>query len=401
MAERFSSAQWKKILKAFEAEPTKYGLPEGGREKSLVFASFNIRKLSSRRDRTTELDFLARFCACCDLVAIQEVQDNLDGLRYLMERTESHVAGKGEYALAVSDITGQVPGKPGMAERLAFLYRHHRVRRLDMASDLTIDRTSVLDNFFENENALITARREFEEKLAKHKAGKLKTKPTYVPPVFVTFVRTPYVAAFEAPAANDQKPLQFTAVAAHLVYGSSTERRQEFEALLSWLINRLVAGKRLVAPNFLLLGDLNLDFDNPRKDRQVIDERIRQYNKEAFGDEDIRRIYFPFLDKHPIAKKEFRTNARESETFDQIGFFRGSGEERLPNDLWQAKIDKKEPDGFDYGVFNFADLFARTLKNVPYASLTKEQRKEFGKSFEHSVSDHLPIWVRIPRPGFA
>ena len=28
-----------------------------------------------------ELDFLARFCACCDLVSIQEVQDNLDGLR--------------------------------------------------------------------------------------------------------------------------------------------------------------------------------------------------------------------------------------------------------------------------------------------------------------------------------
>jgi endonuclease/exonuclease/phosphatase family metal-dependent hydrolase len=400
MAHRFSPNQWAAIIRALEADPIKYGLPEGGREKSLVFASFNIRKLSTRRDRKTELDFLARFCARCDLVAIQEVQDSLDGLRYLMERTEAHVAGQGEYALAVSDITGQVPGQKGMAERLAFLYRHHRVRRLDMASDLTFDRTAVFNNFFENETKLIAARRDYEEKLARHRAGTRKTKPSYVPPVFVTFVRTPYVAAFEAPAANDQPPLQFTAVNAHLVYGSSTERRQEFEALLEWLIQRLTAGRRLVAPNFLLLGDLNLDFDQPRKDRKAIDDRIRALNRKALGDANVRRIYFPFLDQHPIAKKVFRTNARETETFDQIGFFKGPDEQRLPNDLWRAKMDGGLADGFDYGVFNFADLFARTLMNQPYSRLSKAQKQALGRDFEHSVSDHLPIWTRIPRPGF-
>jgi endonuclease/exonuclease/phosphatase family metal-dependent hydrolase len=400
MAERFTDDQWANIIKALEAEPTKYGMPEGGREKSLVFASFNLRKLSTRNNRKAELNFLARFCACCDLVAVQEVQDNLDGLRYLKERTEAQVAGRGEYALAVSDITGQVPGQKGMAERLAFLYRHHRVRRLDMASDLTFDRTAVFDSFFGNEAAFFAARRDYEEKLAKHKAGKRKTKPSFVPPAFVTFVRTPYVAAFEAPAANDQPPLQFTAVNAHLVYGSPTERRQEFEALLEWLIERLTAGRRLVAPNFLLLGDLNLNFDRPRKDRKAIDDRIRALNQKALGDANVRRIYFPFLDQHPVAKKVFRTNARETETFDQIGFFKGPDEQRLPNDLWRAKMDGARPDGFDYGVFNFADLFARTLMNTPYSRLSKAQKKALGEKFEHSVSDHLPIWVRIPRPGF-
>ena len=137
MAQRFTAKNWKAILDELKRDPAAYGMPEGGREKSLVFASFNIRKLSSWRGRQPELDFLARFCACCDLVSIQEVQDNLDGLRHLMERTESHVAGRGHYALTVSDITGKAPGGKGMAERLAFLYRHHRVRRLDMASDLT------------------------------------------------------------------------------------------------------------------------------------------------------------------------------------------------------------------------------------------------------------------------
>ncbi len=134
---KFTKDQWKLIEKALQGDPERYGMPEGGREESLVLGSFNIRKLSRAKGRERELDFMARFCAACDLVAIQEVQDDVDGLRYLKERTESRVAGRGEYALAISDITGEVPGESGMAERLAFLYRHRRLRRLELASDLT------------------------------------------------------------------------------------------------------------------------------------------------------------------------------------------------------------------------------------------------------------------------
>ena len=401
MAGRFTEPEWRKIEKMLDADPARFGMPEGGREGSLVFASFNIRKLGSPRNRNREIDFLARFCACCDLVAIQEVQDNLDGLRRLKERTEARIAGSGEYALAVSDITGEVPGEPGMAERLAFLYRRHRVRRGDMASDLTIDRTSVLGHFFDNEEALIEARRKFERELARFRKKERKTKPKFTTPVFITFVRTPYVVTFEAPAANDAPPLRFTAVNAHLVYGAKKERRQEFDALVKWLTLRLTAAKRLVAPNFLLLGDLNLAFEQPRKDREKIDAVIRKYNKEAFGDANVRRVYFPFIDTHPVTKKDIRTNARDSQTFDQIGFFRGADERRLPNDPWRTLINTAEPDGFDYGVFNFADLFARALKNKAYTKLTKAEKKALGKKFENSVSDHLPIWVRLPRPGFA
>lgn len=401
MAGHFSDSEWRKIEKLYDQDPARFGLPEGGREKSLVFASFNIRKLGSFGNRKREIDFLARFCATCDLVAIQEVQDNLDGLRHLKERVEAHVAGEGEYALTTSDITGEAPGESGMAERLAFLYRYRRVRRLDMVSDLTFDRTAVFKRFFDNEKALLDARRKFERDTKRHETGTLKTKPSYVPPVFVTFVRTPYVAAFEVPAALDAPSLRFTAVNAHLVYGSKPERRREFFALLSWLTNRLTARKRLVAPNFLLLGDLNLDFDRPGKDRKAIDGEIRKLNQEVFGNKDARRIYFPFLDPHPVTKKVFTTNARSNQTFDQIGFFLGAKERRLPNDLWRTRIDVDDLDGFDYGVFNFADLFARALKHKPYASLTKDEKKALGKKFENSVSDHLPIWVRIPRPGFA
>ncbi len=69
-------------------DPEFYGLPEGGRGASLVLASFNIRKLGSSKNREREIDFLARFCVKCDLIAIQEVQDSLEGLRRLKDQME-------------------------------------------------------------------------------------------------------------------------------------------------------------------------------------------------------------------------------------------------------------------------------------------------------------------------
>ncbi|MEE8371713.1 MAG: endonuclease/exonuclease/phosphatase family protein, partial [Sphingomonadales bacterium] len=379
----------------------KYGMPEGGREGSLVIASFNIRKLSTYKGRKAELEFMARFCAACDLVSIQEVQDNLDGLRFLKERTESRVAGQGEYSFTTSDITGKAPGGKGMAERLAFLYRHHRIRRLDMTSDLTFDRSAVFNRLFDDEKIWAEAREAFAKKMARFKAGDLKTKPSFTPPEFLTFVRTPYVTAFEAPAANDQPSLTFTSVAAHLVYGKPVERKQEFEALFDWLANRLTAKDRLVTPNFILMGDLNLNFDDPKADRKPIDKLIKAGNADIFGDPDAQRIYFPFIDKHPDFKKVFTTNARANQTFDQIAFFLGAEEKRLPNHTWHGDIKKRGPDDFDYGVFDFAELFAQALLGKSYLRLNKTEKKKLGKKFEHSVSDHLPIWVRLPRPGFA
>lgn len=398
----FTRQEWDRIEAQLDSDPQRYGLPEGGREKSLVLGSFNIRKLGKSKGRERELDFMARFCAACDLVAIQEVQDDLDGLRHLRQRTEARVAGPGEYTLAVSDITGSVPGRKGMAERLAFLYRNRRIRRLELASDLTFDRTAVLSHLQEHQQIWDEHQETHRRKLAEYEQGVRRTKPRFVPPRFLTFVRSPHVVAFEAPAANDEPPLSFTAVNAHLVYGSMKEREQEFDALLDWLIGRLRSGgKKMVTPNFILLGDLNLDFDKPRTDRKRIDDRIRALNGVHFRDTGERRVYFPFLDKHPRQRRFLRTNARASQTYDHIGFFNGADEDRLPNDSWLDDWKpRRRPDDFDFGVFDFADLCSRTLTGRAFRNMPAAQKRAFGSKFEHSVSDHLPIWVRIPRPGF-
>jgi endonuclease/exonuclease/phosphatase family metal-dependent hydrolase len=400
MAGRFSKSEWDKIEAELLKKPDDYGLPDGGREESVVLGSFNIRKLSRFTSRERELKFMARFCARCDLIAIQKVQDNLDGLRYLKQCVDERVSGGGEYDLVVSDVTGKTPGERGMGERLAFLYRKNRIRRLDMTSDMTFDRTAVFNRYRKNQAEMDKAWAEFDKKMQQFNENKRKSKPTFVAPTFVTFTRTPHLSAFEIPAAGTAKPLGFIAVNAHLIYGAMVERKAEFEELARWMVNRLSSEARMVAPNFILLGDLNLDLDNSEKDREKIEDFMAELKKTVLDDKDSRRVYFPFIGKHPVTNKVIRTNARSNQTFDQIGFFTGQKEKRLPQLGWAKKIRKDRPDEFDYGVFNFADLFSRAIEGKTYKDISNSKRNNLGKKFENSVSDHMPIWVRIPRPGF-
>ena len=93
MAGRFTKAQWTEIMALLDADPAAFGMPEGGREQSLVLASFNIRKLSSAAGRERELDFMARFCAKCDLVATDIAARGLDidGLPHVVNYELPHV----------------------------------------------------------------------------------------------------------------------------------------------------------------------------------------------------------------------------------------------------------------------------------------------------------------------
>ena len=55
-------------------------------------------------------------------------------------------------------------------------------------------------------------------------------------------------------------------------------------------------------------------------------------------------------------------------------------------------------DGFDYGVFNIAELIAEALHAKPIDQLTKTQRKAIYKKSEFDISDHMPAWIRLKRP---
>ena len=65
-------------------------------------------------------------------------------------------------------------------------------------------------------------------------------------------------------------------------------------------------------------------------------------------------LNFPLLDVHPKQEEVFRTAARLKDTYDQIALL--IRDSRLP-DYGQNKIAGQEPDAYDYGVFNFVELF--------------------------------------------
>ena len=402
MARPFTRDEWQSIEAMLDADPERFGFPMR-RPGSLLLGSFNIRKLgdaSKRRQATW--DFLTRVCGQFDLMAIQEVQDDLEGLRRIMQGL-----GPG-FELVVSDATGVFPGRDGMAERLAFIYRSDRVERTEIATDISVDRTAVMTTLIEHHDAIDSALDVFETKMhdyedkmlefARGQRSRRPTKPQVQMPTFLTFIRAPFMVSFRVPSASGADPLQFMAVNAHLYYGHyADDRRQEFSALLEWLVQRVRMKDRTYYQDFILLGDLNLDFDNPENDIKRVEKQMKDLDADSPGD---MHVNFPFLDAHPGETEVYRTNARLKETFDHVGlFFRDDRFfDHTVNDTAGTSVT-----GPDYGVFNFVRLFSEALRgqtiDPPERGATvSDEESDFIDRFDDEVSDHLPIWIRIPAP---
>lgn len=410
---KFKASEWATIRQTLNADPARYGLP-ARIYGSVVAASANVRKLGAKakRDRHT-WQFFADVFRHFDLLAVQEVLDDMEGLYHLKD-----LMGP-QFDMIVSDTTGSFPNEGGLAERLAFIYNRNLVERTGLVTDVTYDRSKVLQIIGENVSPIRDAvekakanadykkkLKRFEVKLKKARdEGKKEPVPPVLPvkmPVFVSFIRTPFAVMFDVVGHPGAERYRFLAVNAHLFFGNFIDdRRQEFNALLSWILGRVQEQPSEQLLNVVLLGDLNLDFDNPRNDIGRILGFIEGLNRKGGTQVD---VHFPFLHPHPVTAGQqlmgsdgevLQTNARLTETFDQIGIF--SCEPRLKR-LADAPVGEV-PTGPDFGVFDFVNLFAESLEGGVYASLPEAKQKALIKRFEHSVSDHMPLWYRLPLPN--
>jgi len=402
MAGTFTDAEWKKIHTFMDENGGEYGLPKKS-TKSVVIGSFNIRKLGSLKNSKGKAsrskgawEFLAKTAGRFDLLGVQEILDSVDGLNHLKE-----LMGK-DFGMVVSDTTGKKPGGAGMAERLGFLFNWKRVTRTEVASDISYDRSEIAGNLFENRDEFWKSFDEYATKLSKWEAKCIErkaarkrrpAKPTMKFPQFLTFIRQPHCASFEIGKKN---PYRILAVNAHLLYGKyPKERRMEFFAIIDWLINRAKMAKKMYHPNILFMGDCNLEFKNPEVERPKIDSFIKSLNKKELRSRNAAKINFPFLDPHPIHGL-FKTNARLTETFDQMCII--ANDKRLPGYKKNSTV-KDTGDDYNYGMFNFVNLFSNALYGIDFLDIQKKSdRKKFISKFEHDVSDHMPIWIRIPIP---
>ena len=384
MAKEFTSQEWNAINAELKAHPKKYGFPQTN-EESVLIGSFNIRKLGSVKNRNAATwNFLSTICKQFDLLAIQEVQDNMEGLKKLLSMLGN------EYGMVVSDMTGTFPGSQGLGERLAFIFKWSVVTRGEVVSDVTYDRSEVIDILLNNLDKINMANDDYNKKMDSYNEGKRKTKPNFEMPVFLSFIRQPFCVSFRINKGTGSESYLFMAINAHLIFGETEDRKREFDALMNWIINRVKQEGKTYYPNFLLCGDLNLNFDDPASDFPEIEKYMKTFNGEL-GNE--IHVNFPFLDPHPSLTVQYTSNVLQNQRYDQIGLF--FKDTRLPT-FDQNSTAGTNAEGPDYGVFNFAELFCQAINNKSFDTLTKAEKESFVARFEHKVSDHMPIWLRLP-----
>ena len=111
VAGQFTEQEWATIENHLaQSGDTAFGLParEGG---TVLLATWNIRKFGSLLDRHGQSNrsagaqrLIERFCARCDFLAIQEVQDDLASVRHLRDRLNALRPGA-DYRVVASDLT--------------------------------------------------------------------------------------------------------------------------------------------------------------------------------------------------------------------------------------------------------------------------------------------------------
>ena len=180
-------------------------IPAKTASDTLLLATWNIRAFGDNR-LNESLHYLAEIISRFDLVAVQEVASNLEGLMKLVS-----FLGHGWNYI----VTDSTDGTAGGGERMAFIFDESKVLFRRMAGELVLP-----------ENRLI--------------GGKLQ------------FARTPFSVAFQAGW------FRFILTTVHIYYGTSVKEDprcvEEIETVAAFLNKRA----KKEDENYILLGDFNI-----------------------------------------------------------------------------------------------------------------------------------------------
>ncbi|MCL2338076.1 MAG: endonuclease/exonuclease/phosphatase family protein [Firmicutes bacterium] len=174
---------------------------------TLLLATWNIREFGDNR-LAESLYYIAEIISRFDLIAVQEVAANLDGLRNLVA-----LLGPGcDYI-----VTDSTDGSAGGGERMAFIYDRHKVFFRKMAGELVLPEKNLLGEGLQ-------------------------------------FARTPFSVAFQAGW------FRFILTTVHILYGTASKedprRVAEINAVAEFLNKR--AKKEKEKESYILLGDFNI-----------------------------------------------------------------------------------------------------------------------------------------------
>ncbi len=307
-------------------------------EHTLLLATWNIREFDSPAygARTIEpLYYIAEIISHFDLVAIQEVREDLQAL----EKVRDLLGGWWKYI--ATDVT---EGTRGNRERMAFLYDSRKVKFGDIAGEVVIPPVEI-----------------------KKKGQKTVFNPSN------QLYRTPFLCGFKAGWAK------FMLCTVHILFGADKaddpQRAGEIQQIADFLASR---SKEVTSwsQNMILLGDFNI------------------YNPEDVTMQQILNADFVIpgeLQNLP----ETNTGAKKRH-YDQIAFMpktkqlESTGRAGVFNFFEYVYKDEDET----LYIKDMGESYERTSKGAVRSDAQKRKYyRTYWRTFQ--MSDHLPMWIEL------
>jgi endonuclease/exonuclease/phosphatase family metal-dependent hydrolase len=320
-----------KALRKYERTKPGRDVPDKS-DDHLLIATWNIANLGVQKRQEKDYRLIAEIVGWFDLIAIQEVNDDLTGLREIQKQLPAY------YRVIFTDASGN-------RERFAFCYDSRKVRILEEVGEIAI---------------------------AVAEAKKI-TLPT-ITTTFPGFDRTPFFATFRAQ--NGSGSFEFLLATVHLYFGDESKPRNEASAgamdrrvletyaVARWCDLRRKSARAYVS-NVIALGDFNLP--RPEVGDPVYDALVA------------RGIELP---EH--SDLVGGSNLNGDKFYDQMAFVPGLKKSRLVRS-----------GTFDFDGALFSGLWNESPNGpLPAAELVKKN-PEFFKFVRFHISDHRPLWAQI------
>ncbi len=328
-------------------ERLKDAIPTKKADDNFLLATWNIREFERatfgpRLDETYY--YIAEIVNSFDLVAIQEVREDLRALTRLLRILGPH------WSYLVTDIT---EGRAGNGERMAFVYDSRKVRFTNIAGEVVLPPIAVK-----------------KKTLAGTNGEKQKTK--YKP--VAQFSRTPYLVSFRSGW------FKFNLCTVHILYGDvkdTTERVNEISNIAQFFKKRMLTENKLQSDkdywdriNYILLGDFNILSRTDKTFKALTTDTGFNLPKG--------------IEKNVLTG----TNVSKEKFYDQIVLNEKNGNATILN----------------AGVFDYFQYVYREEDFDQYKAAMKEARSKTGKAPDtryykqwrtYQMSDHLPMWVEF------
>ena len=319
-------------------------------DRTLLLATWNIRDFDSNKfghgKRLPEaFHYIAEIISAFDLVAVQEINRDLKGLKRVME-----LLG-GDWDYIVTDTT---EGFGGNSERMAFVYDRRKVRFRNIAGEIVLPA-----------GQKVVARK-------KEKSDQDPDRET-VEEKEIQFARTPFMVAFQAGW------FKFNLCTVHIYYGKTSglalERRiDEINRIAKFFSARHDKAKE----DFILLGDFNIVSPEHR-------------TMEALEGEGFHI---------PDDLKAEKTNLKGDRHYDQVAL--KVRDKRL--EIGAGGIVKFEKSVYRNQDFEaYHDEMPPKKRDIHYRGAKKGQPRNDAEKRQYyreewrtwQISDHLPMWVAL------